>query len=177
MRRPYELLIPLSKYQDSLSPEGYKFIDITKEIERCVADSGVITGQVNMHTKHTTCGLAVQEDEKGLKENDFLNMFRLIAPIINEYHHNNLELRAKQPDPKLDPDKEECLDANAHIIKLVLPPSIALNIENGKIVLGRWESILFAELNGHGREQRAVSIQVSGETYFVEKTVFVFEKV
>jgi thiamine phosphate synthase YjbQ (UPF0047 family) len=174
MRRPYELFILLSKHQDSLSPEGYKFIDITEEIERCVTNSGVITGEVNMHTKHTTCRLVVQEDEKGLKENDFLNMFRFIAPIVNEYHHNNLKLRAEQPDPKLDPDKEECLDANAHILGVVLPSNITLNIENGKIVLGRWESILFAELNGYGREYRTVSVHVSGETHPIEKTSFFF---
>lgn len=174
MRRPYDLIISLSKHQDSLSPEGYKFIDITEEIQRCVNDSCVVTGEVNMHTKHTTCGLVVQEDEKGLKENDFLNMFRFIAPLANEYHHNNLKLRAQQPDPKLDPDKEECLDANAHILKLSLPSNVTLNIEHGKIVLGKWESILFAELNGHGREDRTISVHVSGESRRVKKVSFFF---
>lgn len=180
MIRPYELIIPLSQYQHLLSEEGYTFIDITEEVARCVTDSRIITGQVNIHTRHTTCGVAVQEYEHGLCQYDFLEMFRTIAPVIadidNGYRHNDLEVRKEQPDPKLDPSGDECLDAHAHMLKLLLPSNITSNIEGGEMLLGRWESILFAELNGHGREQRIVSVHVSGEMHAVPKKIFALNK-
>lgn len=179
MIRPYELIIPISQYQHLLSEEGYVFIDITEEVSRCVADSGIITGQVNIHTRHTTCGVAVQEYENGLVKHDFLNMFRSIAPVITDidtgYLHNDLEVRKEQPDPKLDPSGDECLDAHAHMLKLLLPSNITSNIEGGEMLLGRWESILFVELNGLGRKERMASIHVSGEYFAFPKTTFTFK--
>lgn len=169
--RPYELFIPLREHQQALSPEGYKIFDITREITACVSSSGVKTGQVNMHTLHTTCALSVQEYEKGLAETDFLNIFRILAPSATErYRHNNLGLRIQQPDPKLDPCGDECLDGHAHCLALLLSQNITLNIENGVLVLGKWQNILFIELNGNGRMERTVSIHVRGEKNSIKKT-------
>jgi secondary thiamine-phosphate synthase enzyme len=176
IRKPYELIIPLSEYQEVLSPEGYAIIDITDEVELCILDSRVKTGKINIHTCHTTCGVGVQEYERGLAENDFLNMFRFVAPIAAEYDHNDLPLRAKQPDPKLDCGNVECLDAHAHILALLLPQNITRNIENGKMVLGKWPNILFLELNGHGRDERTLSIHISGTPDEIIKTTLVYEK-
>lgn len=176
--RPYTLILPLSEYRDTLSPEGYAILDITKQVTQCVTDSRVKTGQINMHTLHTTCTLAIQEYEKGLVENDFLNMFRFIAPTDNGtdegYRHNDLVLRAKQPDPKLDLEKAECLDAHAHILGLVLSPNVTRNIENGKVLLGKWANILFIELNGHARKERIVSIHISGDANAIIQTTLTY---
>lgn len=173
-------MLPLSEYQDTLSPDGYAILDITKQIQECITDSRVKTGQINMHTTHTTCTLAVQEYEKGLAENDFLNMFRSLAPVNHDtddgYHHNNLVLRAKQPNPKLDTEKAECLDAHAHMLGLLLPQNITRNIENGQLLLGQWANVLFIELNGHGREERRVSIHIFGEADTPTKTIRTYKK-
>lgn len=175
--RTYELILPLSEYRETLSPEGYSVIDITEDVELCVLDSQVKTGKISMHTLHTTCGLGVQEYEKGLAENDFLNLFRTIAPATTEgYHHNDLVLRAKQPDPKLDPDNEECLDAHAHVLGLALPQHITRHIENGKLLLGKWPNILFLEINGHGRTERTISIHISGISNEIPKTRLTYKK-
>ncbi len=178
--RTYELILPLSEYRDTLSLEGYAIIDITEYVEFCVLDSRVKTGQVSIHTLHTTCSLGMQEHEEGLAKNDFLNLFRALAPATTEgYHHNDLALRAKQSDPKLDPDNDECLDAHAHILALVLPQNITRHIENGKLLLGKWPNILFAELNGHSREKRTVSIHILGKIYErprTPKTTLIYTK-
>ncbi len=173
-----KLIIPMEQYRDEISYQGYKFFDITQDIQKIIAETMVITGRVSIHTLHTTCTVAVQEYEKGLVETDFLTAMKRIAPVTEKaYTHNNLKLRKEsQVDPKLDPSGDECLDGHAHCHAFFLPQAVLIHIEHGKMVLGQWQSILFVGLNEITRKERTVSVHIDGIDDEVRKTTYVMSK-
>jgi secondary thiamine-phosphate synthase enzyme len=132
--------------------ECLQFVDITDEVERIVARSGVGAGWVNIQTKHTTTAIIVNENEPLLHE-DLKRMLERLAPRSGEYEHNDFSRRVDIP-----PD--EPANGHSHCKALFLPISVCLNIADGLVQLGRWQRIFLVELD-ESRE-RSVSVLVMG---------------
>ncbi|MDJ0636600.1 MAG: YjbQ family protein [Xenococcaceae cyanobacterium MO_188.B29] len=77
----------------------------------------------------------------------------LLAPPTDKYLHNDLHLRDVPPD--------EPINAHSHLIAMMLNNSATIPLVEGKMALGKWQSVLFFELDGPRR--RTVLIQISGE--------------
>jgi secondary thiamine-phosphate synthase enzyme len=130
-----------------------EFIDITQAVERIVAEAGIRFGLVNIQTLHTTTAIVVNEHEPLLLA-DFETMLGRIAPVGISYRHDASEERTENVTPN------ERVNGHAHCRALVLAPSASLNIVNGRILLGRWQRIFLAELDGP--RERSVSVIVLG---------------
>ncbi len=131
-----------------------QFIDLTGEVSALVERSGVRDGLVNVQTRHTTTAIIVNENEPLLLD-DLAKMLERLAPRDGQYQHNDFERR-------IDIPPNEPANGHAHCQAIFLPTSVSLNIVDGRLQLGRWQSIFFVELD-QGRE-RCVSLMVIGQT-------------
>jgi secondary thiamine-phosphate synthase enzyme len=140
--------------QIALSSSGpLQFIDLTEEVASAVRTSGIRCGLVNVQTRHTTTAIVVNENEP-LLLSDMAMSLEHLAPRDARYQHNDLGRRRGVP-----PD--EPANGHAHCKALFLPTSVSINIVDGRLQLGPWQSIFFVELD-EGRERR-LSVMVIGQ--------------
>jgi secondary thiamine-phosphate synthase enzyme len=102
---------------------------------------------------HTTLGLAVNENEPLLLA-DLEAMLKRLAPNDTTYLHDDFALRANIPS-------DEPINGHAHARQLLLQPAITVLVEEGTLLLGRWQAIFAVELDGPRR--REVALQLEGD--------------
>ena len=132
--------------------DGMGVVDITERVQACVARSGVAEGAAVVSGLHTTVALVVNEHEARLMDDLRTHFLRLVPPDA-PYAHNDIHLRDCPPD---EPE-----NAHAHLIAMMLGSSRTLAVHGGRLVLGRWQSLLLVELDGP--RDRRVAVQVWGE--------------
>jgi secondary thiamine-phosphate synthase enzyme len=132
--------------------EPLQFIDVTELVAERIRRSGVGEGMVTVQSRHSTAAIVVNENEPLLLE-DFARLLEGWAPVDGLYRHNDLAARAAPP-----PDERP--NGHAHARALLLGASVCLNVAEGRIDLGRWQSIFLVELDGP--RKRTVSVQVLG---------------
>jgi secondary thiamine-phosphate synthase enzyme len=130
-----------------------QFVDLTDRLRTEIRDSGLRTGRVYLQSLHTTLGLAVNENEPLLLR-DFQAMLERIAPEGAGYHHDDFTRRVDVP-------LDEPENGHAHCRQLLLTSSSTLLVEEGDLVLGRWQSIFAVELDGP--RHREVAVQLDGD--------------
>ena len=138
----------------------YRFVDLTGEIKKIVSEAKIGNGIVNIVSRHTTTALLLNENEPLLVE-DFTQLIKNLIVFDNRpdyYRHDDLERRRKIC-PELACD--ECENGEAHCRSILLTNSQTLNIVDGELDLGRWQSILFLELDRD--KNREISIMIMGE--------------
>jgi len=113
-----------------------EFIDITDIVETDVKLSQVKKGMLFINSMHTTFGLKIMENEL-LSLNDIDDFLEKLAPMNGEYKHNKVKLREVPPN--------ERLNGASHIRMLFFNTQIAIPIENGKLLLGKWQRIFAIE--------------------------------
>jgi secondary thiamine-phosphate synthase enzyme len=134
--------------------EGLQFIDLTEEISALVAASGIANGIVNIQTRHTTTAVIVNEHEPLLLE-DLKEALERLAPQQAYYRHNDFEIRTANMTP------DESPNGHSHCRSLLLSSAATLNIIDGELQLGRWQSIFFIELDR--ARARTVAVTVMGQ--------------
>lgn len=127
-----------------------ELIDITPEVERVVAESGVREGVVFVITLHTSSGMLVNEGLECL-ERDILQHLERLAPDTGNYDHNRY----------LDIDGRLGFNAGSHLKGLISGFQVFFPVHEGQIVKGGRQRIYFAEYDGP--LVRTCCIQVMGE--------------
>jgi secondary thiamine-phosphate synthase enzyme len=135
------------------TPPGTAFVDVTDQVATVVARSQVWIGTVQIQTTHTTTAILVNEHEPLLLA-DFEALLERLAPRDLPYWHDEMALRPGVP-------ANEPRNGHAHCRALCLPVSASLNVAGGSLVLGRWQRIIFVELDGP--RERTISVVVFGE--------------
>ena len=130
-----------------------EFVDITDHIRGEIQRTRLRNGRVYLQSLHTTLGIAVNENEP-LLLSDFQGLLERLAPANAGYEHDDFSRRF---DIRLD----EPVNGHAHCRQLLLSASATLLVEEGRLVLGRWQSVFAVELDGP--RQRQVAIQLDGE--------------
>ena len=131
-----------------LSRSRTEILDITKQIRDIVLSANVRDGIILINSLHTTCALLVNEFQGALVEDLKTLMDRLVGER-DGYRHD-------------DPRYSDCERGNAHshLRAALLGRSVAVGISDGELSLGRFQSILFAELDGP--RDRSIDVQVMG---------------
>ncbi len=142
----------INKLIEVETDSGIYIYNITPEIEKLIASTGINNGQVLVFSRHTTTALAINEDEERLLK-DIKVFLRKLAPESDRYLHNDLHLR--------DVPEDEPMNAHSHLIAMMLSTSEVVPIVDGKLALGTYQSVLFFELDGP--RKRTVFCQLSGE--------------
>ena len=130
-----------------------EFVDLTDRLRIEIRRTGLRTGRVYLQSLHTTLGLAVNENEPLLLR-DFQALLERVAPAGAGYEHDDFTRRL---DIKLD----EPVNGHAHCRQLLLTSSATLLVEEGDLVLGRWQSVFAVELDGP--REREVAVQLDGD--------------
>lgn len=131
-----------------LSDRRTEILDITKQIRDVVLSADITEGILLVNALHTTCALFVNEFQGALVE-DLRAMVERIVPEQDGYRHD-------------DPRFSDCERGNAHshLRAALLGRSVAVAIAGGELALGRFQSILLAELDGP--RARTIDVQVMG---------------
>jgi len=130
-----------------------EFVDLTDRLRQEIRRAGLRTGRVYLQSLHTTLGLAVNENEPLLLR-DFQDLLERIAPQGAGYHHDDFARRVAVP-------LDEPENGHAHCRQLLLTSASTLLVEDGDLVLGRWQSIFAVELDGP--RHREVAVQLDGD--------------
>lgn len=130
----------------------FQLVDITELVAERVRRSGVVEGLVTVQSRHTTAAVVVNENEPLLLE-DFRDLVEGWAPAGRPYRHNDLAARQA-------PEADERPNGHAHGQALALGVSVCLIVAEGRIDLGRWQSLFLVELDGP--RKRTLSVQVLG---------------
>src|SRR3989344_296986 len=112
-------------------------VNITSHIQEAVDVMRIHCGWIHVQAMHTTCGLALQEDEPCLFE-DFFALLERLAPVSGNYLHDDFTVRTKN----LDENRKERKNGYAHLRALLLQPILLLRVEDGKLCLGKWKQVL-----------------------------------
>jgi secondary thiamine-phosphate synthase enzyme len=157
-RIPMNTLVPASTGRHQkiriTTDRPTEFIDLTARLEALVAASGIRVGFVNVQTLHTTTAIVVNELEPLLLA-DFETVLANAAPCDAAYRHDDVTVRT------VNLTADERINGHAHCRALLLGSSACLNIIDGRLLLGQWQRVLLAELDGP--RTREVSVLVLGE--------------
>jgi secondary thiamine-phosphate synthase enzyme len=125
-----------------------ELVDLTELLVGVVRDSGVKEGLVSLWSLHTTCAVFINENQSALHA-DIKQFLELTVSRDGEWMHN-------------DPEHSDCdrNNADAHLRAMLLGHSMTLQVTGGELVLGQWQRVLAAELDGP--RERSVRVQVQG---------------
>ena len=124
-------------------------LDVTKNVREALQYFPISSGIVVVNTLHTTCALFVNEFQSALID-DIRALAEGLVPERGGFRHN-------------DPRYSDCErgNAHAHLRTALFGRTITLGLNNGELVLGRFQSIIFAEFDGP--RKREITIQAIGE--------------
>ena len=134
----------LTEYLWFNTKKRQEFVRITDEVARVVGKSGVQEGMVLVSAMHITAAVYVNDWEDGLIE-DFQTWLERLAPAGLDYRHHQTG--------------ED--NADAHLKRTLMGHQVMLPITAGKLDLGPWEQVFYAEFDG--RRRKRVVIKVMGE--------------
>ena len=121
-----------------------EYVNITDEVEDAVRESGVQEGMVLVSAMHITAGVYVNDAESGLIQ-DIDEWLDRLAPKGPDYRHH----RTGEDN------------GDAHLKSLLIHHEVIVPITEGRLDLGPWQQIYYAEFDGQ-RRKRAI-IKVLGE--------------
>jgi secondary thiamine-phosphate synthase enzyme len=131
------------------SHEKLQLTDISRRVRDWVKETNIHKGLLNLFSLHTTAVLVLNENQDALLE-DIREFLRKIVDDRARYKHNSPEFS--------DCDRH---NATSHLRSLLLNQSLSFQIAGGEIILGRFQSVLFVELDGP--QERKLQMQVMGE--------------
>jgi len=118
-----------------------EFVRVTEDIQRIVDASGVAEGLVLVSAMHITAGVYVNDWENGLIK-DFQEWLEKLAPSGLDYAHHQTG--------------ED--NADAHLKRTIMGQQVTLPITKGKLDLGPWEQVFYAEFDGRRRKRVVVKV-------------------
>ena len=127
-------------------PERRGFVNITPEVEACVAESRISEGLVLVNAMHITASVFINDDESGL-HHDYDAWLEKLAPHepVAGYRHN-----CTGED-----------NADAHLKRQVMGREVVVAITQGHLDFGPWEQIFYGEFDG--RRRKRVLVKIIGE--------------
>jgi len=125
-----------------------ELVDVTDAVMDRVRRSGIREGLASLWSMHTTCALFINEGQKALHA-DILRVLEEVVARDAEWMHN-------------DPEHSDCdrMNADSHLRAMLLGHSVTLQIAGGEAVLGQWQRVLLAEMDGP--RARTVRMQLMG---------------
>jgi secondary thiamine-phosphate synthase enzyme len=124
-------------------PTRRGFVNITPQVEQCLAESGISEGLVLVNAMHITASVFINDDERGLHQ-DYDAWLEKLAPHapIEQYQHN----RTGEDN------------ADAHMKRQIMGREVVVAITTAKLDFGPWEQIFYGEFDGRRRKRALVKI-------------------
>ena len=127
-------------------PKRMAFVNITREVDRCLRESGIGEGLCLVNAMHITASVFINDDEGGLHQ-DYARWLEDLAPHepIDRYLHN----RTGEDN------------GDAHLKRQVMGREAVVAVTGGKLDFGPWEQIFYGEFDG--RRRKRVLVKIIGE--------------
>lgn len=121
------------------------FINITPQVQGCLAESGIKEGLLLCNAMHITASVFINDDESGL-HHDMEKWLEKLAPEkpYEQYRHNGYED-----------------NADAHLKRTIMGREVVVAITNGRLDTGPWEQIFYGEFDG--MRKKRVLVKIIGE--------------
>jgi len=122
-----------------------QLVNITPDVQACLAESGVKEGLVLVNAMHITASVFINDDESGL-HHDYEVWLEKLAPEKphSQYRHNGFED-----------------NADAHMKRQIMGREVVCAITDGKLDFGPWEQIFYGEFDG--KRSKRVLVKIIGE--------------
>lgn len=130
-----------TKYLVFNTPNRRDYINITDEVARTLAASGIQEGFVLVSAMHITASIYVNDAEDGLIA-DIDEWLEKLAPLRPDYRHHQTG--------------ED--NGDAHLKNLLLHHQVLVPVTAGQLDLGTWQQIYYAEFDGQRRKRVIIKI-------------------
>ena len=130
-----------TKYLTFHTEKRREYINITDEVAGAVAESAIKEGLALVSAMHITAAVYVNDAEEGLIE-DIDEWLEQLAPPRPDYRHH---LTGED-------------NGDAHLKNLLIHHQVLLPITNGRLDLGTWQQVYYAEFDGQRRKRLIVKI-------------------
>lgn len=127
-------------------PSRRGFVNITRDVEQALRESGIIEGLCLVNPMHITASVFINDNESGL-HHDYEKWLEKLAPHepVGQYRHN-------------DTGED---NADAHMKRQVMGREVVIAVTNGRLDFGTWEQIFYGEFDG--RRRKRVLVKIIGE--------------
>lgn len=122
--------------------ERNQLVNITNQVQRCVAQAGLRDGLVCVFVPHTTAGVTINENADPDVVHDMLDTLTKVIPERAGYRHMEG-------------------NSDSHVKSSLIAPSLMVIVEGGQLCLGTWQGIYFAEFDGPRNRQCWVKMMSS----------------
>jgi secondary thiamine-phosphate synthase enzyme len=119
-----------------------QLVDVTAAVERVVKEAGVVSGVCYVYVPHTTAGVAINEHADPNVAADLEGVFDRLVPRTGPYRHGEG-------------------NSDSHAKAVMVGTSQVIFVEEGKLVLGRWQGIFFCEFDGPRERKIFVKVEES----------------
>jgi secondary thiamine-phosphate synthase enzyme len=119
------------------SRQREELVEFTDLVKEKLQESGVREGIVLLFTQHTTAGLTINENADPDVPRDMLHALRTLIPQHGMGFHHGEE------------------NSDAHLKTSLVGTSVSIPVNDGKLLLGRWQGIFLCEFDG-GRERQVI---------------------
>ncbi len=122
-----------------------ELINITRDVEACLTESGIKEGLCLVNAMHITASVFINDDESGLHQ-DFEVWLEKLAPEkpYSQYRHNGYED-----------------NADAHLKRTIMGREVVVAVTDSRLDFGPWEQIFYGEFDGMRRKR--VLVKIIGE--------------
>jgi len=126
-------------------PRRRQLVNITRQVEDCLRESGIQEGMILCNAMHITSSVFINDDEAGL-HHDYEVWLEKLAPEkpYEQYHHNGAED-----------------NADAHLKRTIMGREVVVAVTKGRLDFGTWEQIFYGEFDGKRRKR--VLVKIIGE--------------
>ena len=127
------------------TPQRRQLVNIKREVEECLNESGIREGLLLCNAMHITASVFINDDEAGLHQ-DYEQWLEKLAPEKphSQYRHNGYED-----------------NADAHLKRTIMGREVVVAITQGRLDFGPWEQIFYGEFDGKRRKR--VLVKIIGE--------------
>lgn len=148
------------------------FHDVTEKVKEILTKSGILNGIVVVYSQHTTCSVLVQEDSHdedywGTKylHQDLVSVLEKLIPTCRtegQYLHPGSK-HIEHVRKNLGEEAFWSLNTDAHLRSCLLGRSVTIPVNDGKMELGEFGLIYFADFDQVRARQRTVMVQIIGQ--------------
>ena len=130
------------------SPKRYSITPITEDVQRVVSASGIVDGLVLVNPMHITASVYVNDLEYGLHD-DIMDRLERVVPFGGPDGKEGKEYRHHRTGED---------NGDAHLKRQLLGQQVTMPVSNGRLHLGNWEQIHYAEFDGKRRKRILVKV-------------------
>jgi len=119
-----------------------QLVEVTAQVQKVVASSGVATGICYLYVPHTTAAITINECADPDVAEDIEGALDRLIPATGPYRHSEG-------------------NSDSHVKSVLVGASQIIHVEGGKLVLGRWQGVFFCEFDGP--RERKLQVKVVNE--------------